>query len=157
MSRTSWFCRRTLQMSHRRVLTDSRSFSPEAGGTPDSTRFVCNETYKLCLTASRSIQKLHCTHSPWRMSKGEKILHNFWHHFLVLFTKGNKILGVPEMWDWSFLHNCKKFRWNAKKRLKKGQNGVEFFWGPHTYWKITLVAFFYFQYFSFCCFTDLLF
>ena len=44
-----------------------------------------------------------------------------------------------------------------KKGLKTGQNGVKFFFDPHTCWILTFVAFFYFQYFFFCCFTDLLF
>ena len=42
-----------------------------------------------------------------------------------------------------------------KKALKTGQNGVKNFLGPHTYWIITFLAFFYFQYFSFWWFTDL--
>ena len=37
------------------------------------------------------------SHSPWRISKGEKILHNFWHQFWALFTKGNNNWWVPEM------------------------------------------------------------
>ena len=34
-----------------------------------------------------------------------------------------------------------------KKALKTGQNGVKNFLGPHTYWIITFLAFFYFQFF----------
>ena len=34
-----------------------------------------------------------------------------------------------------------------KKALKTGQNGVKIFLGPHTYWIITFLAFFYFQFF----------
>ena len=55
------------------------------------------------------------SHSPWRKSKGEKNVHNFWHQFWQSFTKGNLNWGVLEMWDWSFLHNCKKVIWNLKK------------------------------------------
>ena len=36
-----------------------------------------------------------------------------------------------------------------KKDLKTGQNGVKFFFSPHTCWIITFVAIFYFHYFSF--------
>ena len=67
------------------------------------------------------------THSPWRKSKSRKNTHNFWHYFLGLFTKGNINWGVPEMWDGSFLHNCKKVWWNLKKMPKKGKIGFKFF------------------------------
>ena len=67
------------------------------------------------------------SHSPWRKSKSGKNTHNFWHYFLGLFTKGNINFGVPEMWDGSFLHNCKKVWWNLKKMPKKGKIGFKFF------------------------------
>ena len=68
------------------------------------------------------------SHSPWRKSKSGKNTHNLWHYFWGLFTKGNLNWGVPEMWDWSFLHNCKKFKWNLKKNAKKkAKLGSNFF------------------------------
>ena len=52
------------------------------------------ETCQIC----RHFQQVECSaHSPWRMSKGKKILHNFWHQFWPLFTKGNNNWWVPEM------------------------------------------------------------
>ena len=44
-----------------------------------------------------------------------------------------------------------------KKALKTGQKGVKKLFSPHTFKIITFVGIFYFQYFSFWCFTDPLF
>ena len=43
------------------------------------------------------------SHLLWRKFKSQKILHNFWHWFLALFTKPIKNLGVPEMIYCKFL------------------------------------------------------
>ena len=61
---------------------------------------------------------VHCTHLLWRKFKSQKILYNFWHWFLALFTKPIKNWGVPEMIYCKFLPWSKNCRWNRVKMVK---------------------------------------
>ena len=58
------------------------------------------------------------THLLWRKFKSQKILYNFWHWFLALFTKPIKNWGVPEMIYCKFLPWSKNCRWNRVKMVK---------------------------------------
>ena len=91
------------------------------------------------------------SHSPWRRCKDQKILHNFWH------SRGTKIDGSWKCRMGAFCTIATNLGEMSKKGLKTGKNGVKFFFRPHTSWLIAFVTFFYFQYFSFWCFTDPLF
>ena len=53
---------------------------------------------------------VHITHLLRRKFKCHKMLHDFRHHFLVLFTKPIKIWGVPEMGDWEIFVQLQKFQ-----------------------------------------------
>ena len=53
-----------------------------------------------------------------RKFKSQKILYNFWHWFVALFTKPIKNWGVPEMIYGEFLPWSKNCRWNRVKMVK---------------------------------------
>ena len=49
-------------------------------------------------------------HLLWRKFKSQKMFHNFWPDFLVLFTKPINILGVPEIGYWEIFAQLQKFQ-----------------------------------------------
>ena len=98
------------------------------------------------------------THTPpqgWVRAK--KFCITFDTNFGHYLPRGTIIDGSLKCWIRAFCTIAKISGEMPKKGLKTGQNGVKFFFDPHTCWILTFVAFFYFQYFFFCCFTDLLF
>ena len=66
----------------------------------------------------KNVNLSYVTHLLWRKFKSQKILYNFWHWFLALFTKPIKNWGVPEMIYCKFLPWSKNCRWNRVKMVK---------------------------------------
>ena len=69
------------------------------------------------------------SHLLWRKFKSQKILYNFWHWFLALFTKLIKNWGVPEMIYCKFLPWSKNCRWNRVKMVKNVPKMAEIIFG----------------------------
>ena len=54
-------------------------------------------------------QEQNNSHLLWRKFKSQKMFHNFWPDFLVLFTKPINILGVPEIGYWEIFAIVQNF------------------------------------------------